>query len=426
MNCPFCEKLLDDVALLTNVCSSCHEILGEINKTMRTIRITPLAQKKITDVAERAIPKSPAPKILKAQTLSINQRKIAAQGKSNATTDYELQDKIGEGGMGTVHGAQQNSLGRIVAVKLLNDKTPASAKNFTREAAVIGNLEHPNIVPVYDLGLDEQGHPFYAMKRVLGSSWSDELEKRSLPENIEVLMRVCDAVAYAHSKNIIHRDIKPENVMLGEFGEVMLMDWGLAAGMIDGLLAPRVRYEDAIAGTPAYMAPEMARGEENNIGFHSDIYLLGAILFEIVTGEQPHTGKNIRDCLANAACNKIVVAWVESELLSTAKKAMHENPRARFKSVIEFQNAIQQHTRSIIAATHARQARVRARKTGSYLDYFQATGGFLEALNLWNDNTVAQRELQELAAEFADLAQKNGDEHLAKTLIATRKSPDAT
>lgn len=431
MQCPYCDAKLDDVSLLTNVCSSCHEVLGDINQTMRTIRLD--HQAPITEIelksqghSAKTIITNSAP----SETVSncnppeedncaqiiLNRRRFSEDSESPA--DYEILNKIGEGGMGIIQEAKQNALNRIVAIKLLgNYKGSDAVSHFTREAAVTGNLEHPNIVPIYDLGKNEDEKPFYAMKRVHGKSWAKSLEEKSLPENIDILIHVCDAVAYAHSKGIIHRDIKPENVMLGEFGEVLLMDWGLAAGMWDGAPAPRVRYEDAIAGTPAYMAPEMARGEEDVIGFYSDIYLLGAVLFEIITGEQPHSGASIRDCLDNAAANRISDAWVSSPLLNTAKKAMADRPEDRFANVREFQAAVRTHAASTAAATRARQARSKALKSGKYFDFFQAFGCFMESLEIWEDNEDARKSLDNLAKEFAEVALKNGDLHLAQSLL---------
>ena len=324
MQCPYCDAKLDDVAILTNVCSACHEVLGDISQTMRTLRLdhpAPLSELEIKasgsdaktvislptnddgatvfvdDFATEPMPQ-PTARVLTSRTFV---------SQSGEATDYEIINKIGEGGMGIVQQARQNSLNRIVAIKIMGGYKGVDAEShFMQEATVTGSLEHPNIVPIYDMGRNEDGQPFYTMKRINGTPWAKTLLEKGLMDNIEILLRICDAVAYAHSRGIIHRDIKPENVMIGEFGETLLMDWGLAAGMWDGAAAPRVRYEDAIAGTPAYMAPEMAKGEEDNIGFHSDIYLLGAVLYEIITFEQPHNGGSVRECLDNAAANRIV------------------------------------------------------------------------------------------------------------------------
>ena len=142
-----------------------------------------------------------------------------------------------------------------------------------------GDLEHPNIVPIYDLGEDDKGVLFYAMKRVKGRPWDKVVGEKSFDENLEIWMKVADAVAFAHSRGVVHRDLKPENVMLGDFGEVLLMDWGLAI-VLDSPAAKKA----GMAGTPAYMPPEMAMGPVTRVGTPADIYLMGAILYEILTG----------------------------------------------------------------------------------------------------------------------------------------------
>jgi hypothetical protein len=203
---------------------------------------------------------------------------------------------------------------------------PYRRAKFLSEAAVTGELDHPNIVPIHDLGSNEEGQLFYAMKEVRGTSWNEMIHENGLQENLEVLMRVADAVAFAHSKGVIHRDLKPENVMLGEFGEVLVMDWGLAASIREGGKAESLRGKSITAGTPAYMPPEMARGEGDAIGPHSDQYLLGAILYEIITGRAPHTGSSALDCLRNAADNVIQDTAQNGELLAVARRAMATQP----------------------------------------------------------------------------------------------------
>ncbi|GHS96585.1 hypothetical protein FACS1894139_08290 [Planctomycetales bacterium] len=332
-----------------------------------------------------------------------------------AADDYQSGEILGEGGMGRVEEARQTALDRVVAVKWLTQC--GGEARFRREAKITGVLEHPNIVPVYDLGVDGKGNLYYAMRRVYGTPWVKAFDDHSLPENIDILLAVCDAVAYAHEKwGVIHRDLKPENVMLGDYHEVLVVDWGLAAGMTKNSPAPRVTYADAIAGTPAYMAPEMANGYEHKIGFHSDIYLLGAILFEIVTGEQPHTGGSVTECLQAAAENKIVEAWVDSPLLKTARRAMATAPEERFASVKELQAAIRRHSESIIISTRARQHLTRAGKSGDYCAYFRAIGGLLAALEIWDDNDDAKKALALATQQFAALARQNGDENLAGRL----------
>jgi len=150
---------------------------------------------------------------------------------ANERIDYNLLKKLGEGGMGIVYAARQQSIRRVVALKMLKKAGAQEAfqrEKFLAEAVITGDLEHPNIVPIYDLGRDEAGAIFYAMKHVKGTPWDKLVTKNSTHENLEILMKVADAVAFAHSRDVIHRDLKPENVMIGDFGEVLVMDWGLA------------------------------------------------------------------------------------------------------------------------------------------------------------------------------------------------------
>ena len=220
--------------------------------------------------------------------------------------DYDLIDLLGEGGMGVVYSARQASIDRTVAIKMLKQKTADEhqRRKFLSEAVITGDLDHPNIVPIYDLGTNQEGALFYSMKRVQGTPWDERIRHLSLTENLEILMKVADAVAFAHSRGVIHRDLKPENTMLGEFGEVLVMDWGLALPTADFSKSRNVTAPVSMGGTPAYMAPEMALGPVERIGFHSDMYLLGAILYEIVTGQPPHVGKDVTTCLISASKNK--------------------------------------------------------------------------------------------------------------------------
>ena len=145
--------------------------------------------------------------------------------------DYELLEVIGEGGMGVVYAARQSSIARTVAVKMLKPSAKVGEEQrdkFISEAVVTGELDHPNIVPIYDLGANDDGALFYSMKRVQGTPWDKVLHQKTLDENLSILLRVADAVAFAHARGVMHRDLKPENVMLGDYGEVLVMDWGLA------------------------------------------------------------------------------------------------------------------------------------------------------------------------------------------------------
>jgi WD40 repeat protein len=337
--------------------------------------------------------------------------------------DYELLDIIGEGGMGVVYAAHQSSIARTVAVKMLKPSTKLredQRDKFISEAVVTGELDHPNIVPIYDLGANDEGALFYSMKRVRGTPWDKVLHKKSLDENLSILMRVADAVAFAHAGGVIHRDLKPENVMLGDYGEVLVMDWGLARITSEFAHVDTVYQADSLGGTPAYMAPEMARGPVENINKTSDIYLLGAILYEIIGGQPPHSGRDVMQCLMAASQNRIDPIRYDGELKIIALKAMATRQEDRYQSVKEFQEAIGtylSHSESLVLTAHAHQNLEKARASGDYQLYARALYGFQESLTLWDENHRARALLAETQRDYAQAALANGDLDLAASLL---------
>lgn len=203
---------------------------------------------------------------------------------------YVLGEVIGRGGMGEVHAATDTRLEREVAVKVLRAGRAGWQERFLEEARVTAGLEHPNIVPVHDLGALEDGRPYLAMKRVRGRSLTELMKDGQLSQieaRLEIFRKLCDAVAFAHARGVLHRDLKPDNVMVGEFGEVVLMDWGIAAAL-DLALANPSAPAGAIMGTPAFMAPEQAQGEACTP--QTDVYGLGAVLYELLVGQPPFQG----------------------------------------------------------------------------------------------------------------------------------------
>lgn len=264
--------------------------------------------------------------------------------------------ELARGGMGVVYLGEQRSLGRIVAVKELREDTRsrATAQGLREEAWVLGAIEHPNVVPIYDLMLDAHGDPSVVLKRIEGESWSSLLADESrvregygasdvLEWHLSVLMQVANAVSFAHSRGLIHRDIKPENVMVGRFGEVYLVDWGIAVAITDDgtgrfHLTSEVR---SFAGTPRYMAPEMLGGRGAELGVHTDVYLLGATLFHVVAGRAPHRGGSIMEIATQLACEDPVVPDdVPARLADICRTAMARDPKQRFASADAFRAAI--------------------------------------------------------------------------------------
>jgi len=215
---------------------------------------------------------------------------------------YELQSEVARGGMGVVYRARDRELERDVALKVIAVAAvdPDTAARLRREARILARLEHPGIVPVHDVGELPDGRVFYAMKLVSGKRL-DELVREGLPlrERLRLLLRICEPVAFAHARGVIHRDLKPENVMVGPFGEVLVMDWGVAKHRGEPLVtgdaaspnaagsAPHATAHGTVVGTPAYMAPEQARGDVERVDARADVYALGAILYFMLTGRAP-------------------------------------------------------------------------------------------------------------------------------------------
>jgi serine/threonine protein kinase len=212
-----------------------------------------------------------------------------------------LYPELGRGGMGRIHPATDRNLLRHVALKRLDkelSQEPMYREGFIAEAQITGQLEHPNIVPVHELAVSELGVPYFTMKLVQGYSFDKWLShplrrvgsRERLEEGLETFLKVCDAVAYAHHRGVIHRDLKPENIMVGDFGQAYLMDWGLAkltrrrpaSGQYSQMEAP------GAVGTVTHMAPEQARGNPKDMDERSDVFGLGAILYEIATGRTPY------------------------------------------------------------------------------------------------------------------------------------------
>ncbi len=353
--------------------------------------------------------------------------------------DYTMVDKLGHGGMGDVYAARQDSLDRVLALKvirplagqrrveLLENGTLASVeterrKQFLSEAIVTSDLDHPNIVPIHDVALTSRGDLFYTMKRVAGTPWSEAMDGKSQHENLEILLKVCDAIAFAHTRGIVHRDIKPENIMLGDFGVVMVMDWGLALPTSNYQKQDSIFVSMALGGTPAFMAPELATGPLEKIGPATDIYLLGATLYTIITGNAPHHGSNISACLRAVKRNTIspVAKNKHGELLNIAMKAMATKPDDRYSSVPDFQLAIrdyQSHSASISLAASAAKDLEKGEKNSSYSDLSRACFRYEEAVKSWPDNQNAINGLAETRKIYAVAALENGDFDLGVSLL---------
>jgi hypothetical protein len=336
---------------------------------------------------------------------------------------FEIERRVGEGGMGEVLSARQVALDRDVAIKRLHPGAPDTGgerQRFLAEAVVTGDLDHPNIVPVHDLATTEDGTPFYAMKLVRGRSWDAVIDDVGEDENLDILLKVADAVAFAHSRGVIHRDLKPQNVMLGDFGEVLVMDWGLAASVRDGAKAAPLDERSAFGGTAAYMPPEMAMGSVSRIGTAADVYLLGAVLFRLLTGQPPHSGASIMACLTAAAENEITPTPRADELMAIARRAMASDPVDRFPDVPAFQQTLREaraHTQSRRLMDRAEGALAEARRTGAYDLFERSRYGFEEAAALWPENRDAAAGADAARLAQARAAFDHQDLDLAASLL---------
>jgi len=266
---------------------------------------------------------------------------------------YQLGNEVGRGGLGRVLKARDDVLDRPVAVKELLTTDPGSHRRFVREALITARLQHPSIIPVYDAGRRNGRSPFYAMKLVGGRPLDRAIsEAKTLAERLALLpqvLAVADAIAYAHSQRIIHRDLKPANVLVGEFGETIVIDWGLAKDLsVDDREARSAgpfrsvstehTVEGSVLGTPGYMAPEQAAGED--VDERADVYALGAILYHVVSGKMPHEGTTIDEVIEKVIKGEVKplrqrVKEVPSDLAAIVDKAMATDPAARYPTARE-------------------------------------------------------------------------------------------
>lgn len=275
---------------------------------------------------------------------------------------YVLQQEIGRGGLGRVVEAIDRVFDRIVALKLLvEDADPGHVDRFRYEAQITGSLDHPHIVAVHDMGiLAGSREEFFAMKRIQGENLSSVIAQRKWPLHrlIEAFRDIALALAYAHARGVIHRDLKPANVMLGEFGEVFVVDWGLAHSIREstarketwdraGALpasAGRLTLAGSVIGTPQYMSPEQARGELEAIDERSDVYGLGAILYQILCGRPPFDGTDVRQVLRSVVAEDprppSEYGPVDAQLEAIALRALAKDRSRRFASARELANEI--------------------------------------------------------------------------------------
>ncbi|MBN2418819.1 MAG: protein kinase [Deltaproteobacteria bacterium] len=278
------------------------------------------------------------------------------------------------GGMSMLMEAVDTNLMRTVAMKVLkddNNKDEYELSRMVMEAQLTAQLDHPNIVPIYELGMDKNKRLYFTMKKVIGKPLHELINEKEISARTEkdlfrlirIMLRVCDAVSYAHNKGVLHRDLKPDNIMVGEYGQVYLMDWGIAYvkknenafGSFPDIPELKKRksykvqeeFKGNVVGTPCYMSPEQASGEPDAVDERSDIFSLGAILYEILTGEFPIPGNSLREMQLNAKNwqfpppDKRVSFPLPVGLVRITMKAMSKNPEDRYQSVGELENDLE-------------------------------------------------------------------------------------
>jgi serine/threonine protein kinase len=400
--------------------------------------------------ALRALPARQSVGAASGETLGASESPDSVAEMALAGSDFILREKLGAGGQGEIWRAWQTSLGREVAVKRLRGGN-AGVGEFLMEALTTAELDHPNIVPVHDLGRVRSGSgeaPLIAMKLARGTPWNDLLRReRESPDldpnaflgrHLRILADVCDAVAYAHAKRIIHRDLKPHQVIVGEFGEVFLIDWGLAVGLDDEIAppipapggAPRrhtLKTATNQTGTPAYMAPEQTGDTAASLGIHTDVYLLGAILFELLAGSPPHPGDNAREAYWAARDNVIreLPEGAPAELAATARKAISQKPEERHASASEFRADLEsflsgsgrrRESEAIVEEVAAELQDRASLDEATYSDLTRLRVRLARALQLWPESPRGLRLREVLLAAHARRAAMEGDLRLAESL----------
>ena len=339
-------------------------------------------------------------------------------------SEFSVGEQLGAGGMGRIYRAHQRDLQRDVAIKQLHPhlcEVDRIREGFFNEAIVTGKLAHPNVVPVYGLSQSQQSLSM-SMKLISGCTLENIIcpetpqhermaAKFDVDDCIEIVIAICNPVAFAHSKQIIHRDIKPGNVMVGEFGEILLLDWGLACSVSDHPEAdkangiPHVSTIPGPEGTLSYMAPEMMDGVGNALGIHSDIYLLGACLYFVLSGKAPHRHRlQNGDIPEERDAFQPLPQHIDSELRRICARAMAHSPRDRYPSVKAFQAELKdylKHQESRQVAERANSLFSAARRAYStHLDaderialfhqLAECLSSYRQSLALWEHNDEAR------------------------------------
>lgn len=381
---------------------------------------------------------------------------IATASESGITVPgYEVRGELKRGGMGVVFTAFQLALKREVAIKTLRLDRPfdaRAAQRFLTESLITAKLQHPAVPPVFEVGRFSDDRPYLVMKLIRGEDLDDLLKKRptlatDLPRFLVVFEQVCQAVGYAHSHGIIHRDLKPANVMVGEFGEVQVMDWGIAKSGVghqgseaseeplpSTVSREQAHTEEAFAtqagtamGTPAYMAPEQARGEWDKVDTRADVFSLGGILSEILTGQPPFVAETGQLTIILAASGNVSVAFgrldqsgADPELIALAKRCLQSNREDRLADGKAVADAIAAYRTGV----EARLRRAEADRTAAAVKAEEARLRIAaegQAKQAAEARTHAEAQAKRAAEERADEAIHRAKAEAAKAAEARKR-----
>lgn len=353
---------------------------------------------------------------------------------------YQLAGEIARGGVGVVLRGRDADLGRDVAIKMLRGRhaaSPSMVQRFMEEAQITGQLQHPGILPVYELGLRSGDRPFFAMKLVKGRTLAALLRERRNPNDdrrrfLSVFEHICQTMAYAHTRGVVHRDLKPSNIMVGPFGEVQVVDWGLAKVLNRGSestgsstspasepesIVETLRSADdgsqsiagSVMGTPTYMAPEQARGETDRIDERSDVFALGAILYEMLTGSALYEGANNEVLKQAAACDlatalrELDACDADTELKAIANRCLSADPNDRphsasivAKDIASYLAGLEEKVHAAEIAAAEAEIRAKAARRSRRLTLALATSVLFAMLLIsggvmWRDGMIQQR-----------------------------------